>query len=510
MAIARRSAREAPHIVIAGFRGGVIHIAKRAEISEAHAMRSVMRFAAVFFGTISAVVLATTPAAANSKYAAYVVHAQSNDVLFDRYSNARRYPASLTKMMTLYLLFDELEAGRLKLDSRLKVSSRASRQPPSKLGVKSGSEIEVETAIKALIVKSANDVAVVVAEAISGSEWRFARKMTSRARALGMRRTTFRNASGLPNRKQVTTARDMAVLAQRLMQDHPDFWHYFSTKTFAWNGRTYRTHNALVRNFDGADGLKTGYTRSSGYNLATTVQRDGHHLIGVVLGGRSGRTRDAHMRKILTKAFADIVKKPALIAALHREKPAPRMKPSLVAALDNRIENRISAPTLAGNAAMQAEIEMAAAGFGPVGMPSGHEDVIRDLISASSDIAEDFSAAVGVPAELNEFERSKLASMSSADDVAEGDIEPDLSWSVQIGAYSTKELAQEELEKAARIGGLTDRMRKVQPMAAPDGGVLFRARFTALSEAEALETCDLLRNADLNCFSVFDYTPPAE
>ncbi|MHA7873439.1 MAG: D-alanyl-D-alanine carboxypeptidase family protein, partial [Hyphococcus sp.] len=224
---------------------------------------TLMALALAFFAGFSA------SASANSKYAAYVMHADSGDVLFNRYSTSRRYPASLTKMMTLYLLFEELEAGNLSLDSKLTVSKRASGQPPSKLGLTTGSTIDVETAIQALVVKSANDVAVVVAEHIAGSEWRFAQKMTAKARALGMSRTTFRNASGLPNSKQVTTARDMAVLGRRVMQDFPQYFDYFATKKFTWNGKTYSTHNALVRNFEGADGIKTGYTRSSGFNLVT-------------------------------------------------------------------------------------------------------------------------------------------------------------------------------------------------------------------------------------------------
>ncbi|MEX0645452.1 MAG: D-alanyl-D-alanine carboxypeptidase family protein, partial [Parvularculaceae bacterium] len=225
----------------------------------------------------------SAPALANSKYAAIVVHADSGDVLFDRYSNERRYPASLTKMMTLYLLFEEIEAGRLTLTSELAVTAQAAAQPPSKLGLVVGTTIDVETAIKALVVKSANDAAVVVADAIGGSEWRFAQKMTEKARAIGMTRTTFRNASGLPNSKQVTTARDLATLGRRLAQDFPQYFHYFVTDRFSWNGKTYITHNALVRSFPGADGLKTGYTRVSGFNLATSVNRDGDRLIGVVL-----------------------------------------------------------------------------------------------------------------------------------------------------------------------------------------------------------------------------------
>ncbi|NOX83278.1 MAG: D-alanyl-D-alanine carboxypeptidase, partial [Alphaproteobacteria bacterium] len=276
----------------------------------------------------------SAPAHANSKYAAYVIHADTGDVLFDRYSTARRYPASLTKMMTLYLLFEELDAGELTLQSKLKVSARAAGQPPSKLGLKAGSTIEVETAIEALVVKSANDVAAVVAEHISGSEWRFAKKMTAKARSLGMSRTRFRNASGLPNSKQVTTARDMAVLGQRVLQDFPQYYHYFSAKSFTWGGRTYASHNRLVKTYSGADGIKTGYTRRSGFNLVTTAVKGDNRLIGVVLGGRTSRSRDRHMRDILNKAFASIKRKPMLVAALYRKTPAPRIKPTLLAKLE--------------------------------------------------------------------------------------------------------------------------------------------------------------------------------
>ena len=202
-------------------------------------MRMIIRGVTLIILMAALAVGFAAPASANSKYAAYVVHAESGDVLFNRYSTSRRYPASLTKMMTLYLLFEELEAGNITLKTKLKVSKTANGQPPSKLGLKAGSTIDVETAIQALVVKSANDVAVVVAEKISGSEWRFAQKMTARARSMGMRRTTFRNASGLPNSKQRTTARDMAILGRRVMQDFPQYWHYFSAKKFSWNGKTY-------------------------------------------------------------------------------------------------------------------------------------------------------------------------------------------------------------------------------------------------------------------------------
>ncbi|MCB2112938.1 MAG: D-alanyl-D-alanine carboxypeptidase [Parvularculaceae bacterium] len=423
------------------------------------------------------------------KYAALVIHADSGDVLFERYADARRYPASLTKMMTLYMLFEEIEAGRLNLNSELSVSAHAAGQPPSKLGLTAGSKIDVETAIKALVVKSANDVAAVVAEGISGSEWQFAQKMTTRARQLGMRSTTFKNASGLPNSRQTTTARDLAVLGQRLMQDFPQYFVYFNTTEFAWNGRTYLTHNALVKTYEGANGIKTGYTRRSGFNLVTSADRNGSRLIGVVLGGRSVRTRDAHMKEILTEAFAAIAKKPSLIAALHREPPTPRLKPTLIAAL----EQRKDVPTIAGNDALQSELKVAAASFGPVGASNvpAADDRLGALIAAAR--SDDF----------NEFERVKLSALTPSDNMlGEGDFDELAGWSVQIGAYSSKSLAQKELEAAAIAAGLTGRARAVTPAAQNSGAPIFRARFTMLSETEASATCEKIRAAKLNCFSI--------
>ncbi|MBY0421319.1 MAG: D-alanyl-D-alanine carboxypeptidase, partial [Parvularculaceae bacterium] len=252
-------------------------------------MQASLRFFSVFLGIFVLLVAAADPAEAARKkrkyvppapkYSALVVDAQTGAVLYDRFSDELRIPASLTKMMTLYMLFGELEAGRLKPDSPLAVSARAQGQPPSKLGLVAGETIDVESAIKALVVNSANDVAVVIAEEIGGSETRFAQRMTEKARVIGMKRTTFRNASGLPNAQQRSTAKDLATLGRRLMHDYPQYYHYFSTTTFAWNGRTYRTHNQLVRSYPGAEGLKTGYTRLSGFNLVTSAHRDGRKLV---------------------------------------------------------------------------------------------------------------------------------------------------------------------------------------------------------------------------------------
>ena len=243
------------------------------------------------------------PAEARNKYAALVMNASTGEVMFARNSNSFRHPASLTKIMTLYMLFEQLEAGRLTLNSKLTVSARATRQPPSKLALRRGQKITVETAIKALVTKSANDVAVTVAEALAGTERRFAQRMTKKARALGMSRTTFRNASGLHHSKQVTTARDMAKLAIAVRRDFPQYYPYFSAKSFRYGRAVYRNHNKLLGRYTGTDGIKTGYINASGFNLVASVERNGERLIGVVFGGKSGARRDRHMKAILDKNF---------------------------------------------------------------------------------------------------------------------------------------------------------------------------------------------------------------
>jgi len=266
---------------------------------------------------------AATPAAANSKYASLIIDANTGADIRARNADSPRYPASLTKIMTLYVLFGEIAAGRIKKSDRITFSAHAAAQPPSKLGLEPGETITVDDAIGTLITKSANDVAAAVAEHISGTEWQFAKRMTETARALGMTRTTFRNASGLPNAEQKTTARDMATLGLRMMTDFPEFYKLFRLKSFTWRGNTYSNHNRLLGTLSGTEGIKTGYTRASGYNLVASARRGDKIAIGVVMGGKSGSSRDAHMRAILEESFPKLSTQPNL---------SPRPKPALVAA----------------------------------------------------------------------------------------------------------------------------------------------------------------------------------
>ncbi len=274
--------------------------------------------ALLFTGTFG-----TAPAAA--KYASLVMDFDSGRILHATNADTRNYPASLTKMMTMYMVFDALETGTWKLRTRLKVSRRAARQPASRLGLRAGKSITVRDAVLALVTRSANDAATVIAENMAGSERAFALHMTAKARKLGMNRTTFRNASGLPHRGQMSTARDMARLARALIRDHAKHYHFFSTRKFSYGGRIHSNHNALLATYNGADGIKTGYIQASGYNLVASAKRGGNRLIGVVFGGDSSKQRNRHMIRLLDKGFRAVRGK---VVVAKSNQPAAKPAPS--------------------------------------------------------------------------------------------------------------------------------------------------------------------------------------
>ena len=240
------------------------------------------------------------PESYSPPFASIVVDGNDGEVLHATNADAPRHPASLTKIMTLYLLFERLEAGKIRLDSQLKVSEHAAEQAPTKLGLRPGQTIAVDDAIKAVVTKSANDAAVTIAENLAGDEGEFAKLMTQKARALGMSRTTYVNASGLPDDDQITTARDQALLGRAIQERFPRYYKYFSTPEFVYHGREMRNHNHLLGEVGGVDGIKTGYTRASGFNLVTSVHRDGRYIVAVVLGGHSAGERDARMRELIS------------------------------------------------------------------------------------------------------------------------------------------------------------------------------------------------------------------
>ena len=289
--------------------------------------RRAMRHLAVLFAVLLIGIAGARTAAAQpspgrgtlaDRYSAIVIDAASGRVLSELAADTPRYPASLTKMMTLFMLFEALRDHRVTLNQLVPVSAHAASMEPSKLGLVPGTRITVEQAILGLVTKSANDAAAAIGELLGGDEARFAQMMTLRARALGMSRTSFRNASGLPDPEQVTTARDLATLARHLIQDFPDQYSYFSVPSFQFRGRTIFNHDRMLQSYPGADGLKTGYITASGHNLATSAVRDNVRLIGVVLGARSNGERDIDMRRQLDDGFVQMGVGPVVAAAPAR------------------------------------------------------------------------------------------------------------------------------------------------------------------------------------------------
>lgn len=406
--------------------------------------------------------LQISPAQANSRYAALVIDGHTGRTVYSRNADRPRYPASLTKVMTLYLLFEELKTGRLNLNTRMVVSARAASQPPSKLGLEPGTTLTVDQALRALVTKSANDAAVVIAEHISGSEYRFAQRMTTRARSLGMRRTRFMNASGLPNSRQLTTARDMATLARRVQEDFPNYYGYFAITEFRFNGRRYTNHNNLVGRYAGTTGLKTGYTRASGFNLTTTVERDGKYLIGVVLGGRTARSRDDHMVSILDRAWGSAVARLDL-GPRFASTPLPRLRPG-----------RETTPTLllASNSRL------------PAPPPQG-----------------DANATSNRPAEVRV---AAIESLRSTTYPTEGHAFDSNSWVVQVGAYAEPSLAVERIREAVNAAPmqLANAVPITVPVSSNNNQTLYRSRFGNLTKTTAQNACVQLARVNISCITI--------
>ncbi|ONG47274.1 hypothetical protein BKE38_24115, partial [Pseudoroseomonas deserti] len=294
------------------------------------------RWLAMLMGCLAlGTALVAAPAQAQiggSRYAAFVMDSATGEAIISVNADEPRYPASLTKMMTLYMVFDAMQQGRITAATRIPVSRHAAGQEPSKLGLKPGSSIAVRDVILGLVTKSANDAAAAIAEHLGGSEVQFGRMMTRKAEQLGMRNSSFRNASGLPDANQVTTARDMAILSRALIRHFPNRYGYFSARSFEYRGRTVTGHNRVLTEYDGADGLKTGFIRASGFNLAASAMRDGVRVIAVVFGGATSRERDDHIMALMDRGFAERGAAPrgGMMMAERPYTPAPMEMPRLV------------------------------------------------------------------------------------------------------------------------------------------------------------------------------------
>ena len=401
---------------------------------------------------LSGAMLASVPALA-AKYAAIVVDARTGEVLHEENADVVTYPASLTKMMTLYLTFDALDAGRLTLDQALPVSSWAEAQSPTKLGLRAGQTIRVEQAILALITKSANDASVVLAEALGGSEARFAEMMTRKAREMGMRNTVFRNANGLPNMEQVTTARDFSILSRAMLSDHSKYYPYFSRRNFVYGGRSLHNHNRLMSRYEGMDGIKTGYTVASGFNLASSAVRDGRRLVAVVLGGKSAVSRDNRMAALLDKAFGKAGGDPDAPVVARAGKAAP---------------------------------------------PVASAARVEDDAPPAKKPAKTTTAAKGKPPEKQAAQLAAVTSTPAAAKSRGGNV-----WGVQVGAFSTREAGNRALVQANKQAPFLLRNAKKTLVEAKTGDTkVFRARMTGLDEKSARQICSELTRHGHRCVPV--------
>lgn len=283
---------------------------------------------AIIWFTAFAATSAYAQSKTNGRYASIIVDADSLDVIHARQVDELRYPASLTKVMTLYLTFDAINSGQLRLDEKVKISRYAAKVEPVKLGLRAGQTITVDQLIRAVSVRSANDAAIVLAERLAGSETAFASQMTAKARSLGMSRTVFKTANGLPHPEQLTTARDMAKLANAVLVNHRRHYHYFGLQSFNYKGRTHANTNKLLGQRPDVDGFKTGFTYDSGYNLIVSAQRNGRRLIAVVLGGASGASRNSHMSDLIDRGFDVMGVNPPIITLAQKETPSDNVRPN--------------------------------------------------------------------------------------------------------------------------------------------------------------------------------------
>ncbi len=365
-------------------------------------------------------------------------------VFHEANADERNYPASLTKMMTLYLVFEALENKRVTWNTTFKASRHASAQPPTHLALAPGETLTVRDAVHAMIILSANDAAVATGEMLGGTEEKFALMMTDKARQLGMSRTTFRNASGLPNSGQMSTARDMAKLAEALMKKFPQYYPLFSETSFTFKDRVYKTHNHVLVDYPGADGLKTGFTGASGFNLVTSAERDGKRLIGVVFGGNTARARDHHMEELLDEGFANF-NRPAGHLMVKNEAPA----------------------------------EMPVAS-----KKSGKKTV---------------AAAKAKPARAPSLPAAVVAATDGEGDADGSDV-----WGIQVGAFNEKGPAHNAAEQVARKYSdvLSGGRITIMPLAHNKGRTVYRARIVGLERDAAYQACRLLKKAKHPCMEL--------
>lgn len=429
-----------------------------------------------------------TLAQENTRYAAIVVDAETGEVLFARHADSRRYPASLTKMMTLYLTFEALNEGRVHLTDVLTISPRAASQPPSKLGLAAGQTITLDNAMRATAVRSANDMAVAIGEHIGGSEARFTNMMTLKAEQLGMTQTRYVTANGLPDARQLTSARDQAILARAIMRDFPQYYSYFGLHDWAYNGRDYRNTNGLLATGNGYDGMKTGYTNASGYNLAASAVRDGKRLITIVLGGRSTASRNAHVAELMDTGF-EVERRRAQgeaiqVAQLFFEQRGFGVGGDLSP----------NAPVAYASVAEDADIGGEATQVSYTAAPAPAALPTRVAPSPSERVAA--SRPQTLTAALNATAGSRLSAPPPSREPARASSG---GWAVQVGAFREEKIANDWLTEVNRRfrSQFAGAERNVQA-----AGEWYRSRFVGLTEVGAKAACDALAERRVTCMVI--------
>jgi len=460
--------------------------------------------------------------------ASIVVDANTGKVMQATEADSPRHPASLTKIMTLYLLFERLESGKIKMTTEMPVSPHAAMQAPSKLGLQPGETIKVETAIRAIVTKSANDVAVIVAEALGGDEASFAKLMTAKARALGMKNTTYFNASGLPNDEQITTARDQALLGRAIFDRFPTYYRYFSTRSFDFRGKSIRNHNHLLGQVEGLDGIKTGYVNASGFNIVTSVNRGGRHVVAVVFGGRTASARDARVVSLI-ESNINLASAKRTIAPIGEgfevaEAPQPKEKEqtaalrvSITAAPEPPAPALGSTDPIKPVAVKTVTVHagtMRTASLSP--LPSDNRKLapapataanVTNIVTVKGETPPLPPPPGAKPGVLGTLP-GKLASASPDVPVAavESAVKPKIpaksagGWMIQIGAFPDENEAKQRLSAAQ--GKAKDQLGQADPFTekvAKGDKALYRARFAGLEKAQAENACKNLKRSDIPC-----------
>ncbi|NKK47972.1 serine hydrolase [Rhizobium leguminosarum] len=472
--------------------------------------------------------------AANPKYAGIVVDAKTGNVLYSENADRLQYPASLTKMMTLYMTFEALEQGRIRLDTPVPFSAHAAAQAPTKLGVRAGGTITVEQGILGLVTLSANDAATALGEMLGGgSEDRFAQLMTAKAHALGMTRTTYRNANGLPNTAQMTTARDQARLGIALRQHFPQYYGYFSTRAFKFGSRTIRSHNRLVGSVRGVDGIKTGYTRAAGFNLVSSVQVDGKSIVGVVMGGASTPARDAQMRNLIASYLPKASSRGGSSALIAQAAPAPAMIVTPAPVQPKKAQQMARTITAAQPPISAAAADLSLPHKGP--MPDARYQIAETEVAYAETAARKsdnplVAQPMPAPTKVKTMTFKQQASVAvptpapaympqeqgdtSVDAVTTASTTPSLTraastsngptgWVVQVGVSPSRQMAMDLLESARSKGGKA--LASAKPFAvayAAGGDQLYRARFGGFDDQrDAVNACKALKKAGIKCWA---------